>query len=94
MMIKADDNVSFTGDNNQPVIENFTNFELLVERVNVLQEQVNNLSACLEENNLHRKFSVGSVEGTEAYENLKSDQPEIPEVPNIVPPNQLPNPQR
>lgn len=72
-MIKADDKVEYENDKNETVKEKFTNFDLLVERVNVLQEQVNNISACLSENQLYRKLEVGTIEELEAFNRLKEE---------------------
>ena len=56
-MIKADDKVTYDGlgDEEQP---NFTNFEELQMRVEVLQETVNEIAEILRANDLVRKEEI------------------------------------
>lgn len=72
-MVKADDRVEYENDKGETIKEKFSNFDLLVERLNVIQEQLNNVCACLSENQLYRKFEVGSVDDMEAFNNLKEE---------------------
>lgn len=75
-MVKADDRVEYENDKGETIKEKFTNFDLLLERVNVLQEQVNNLSEALMENRIFRKLEVGNVDELEAFNRLKEESKE------------------
>jgi hypothetical protein len=75
-MVKADDKVEYENEKEETIKEKFTNFDLLVERVNVLQEQLNNVCACLSENQLYRKLEVGTVDELEAFNRLKEEKEE------------------
>ena len=76
--MKADDKVLSENDKKETVQENFTNFELLLERINVLQDQVNQILAALSENQIFRKVDIGLLEDLEAYNRLKANEEEVP----------------
>lgn len=73
LKMKADDKVLSEDEKGQTIQEKFTNFELLLERVNVIQEQVNNISSCLSDNRIYRKFDVGNIEDLEAFNRIKEN---------------------
>lgn len=72
-MVKADDRVEYENEQGETIKEKFTNFDLLLERVNVLQEQVNNITEVLRDNELYKKYQVDLIEGTEAFTRLKEE---------------------
>lgn len=75
-MVNADDRVEYENDKKETIKEKFTNFDLLLERVNVLQEQVNNIIAVLRDNQLYRKYEVEEVDSEEAFNRLKEETKE------------------
>ena len=68
--MKADDKECYEGDDGVKVENKYTNFELLVERVDVLEKTVVSLTKVLKENNIHSVVFVEHDE-VEAYSNLE-----------------------
>jgi len=70
--IKADDFVEYEDLGKE---ENFTNFEELMKRVEILQEVVNEITEILRENNLERKETIKApyFEEDEVYKRLEEE---------------------
>ena len=72
IMVKADDKVQFEG--NDP--EKFTEFEMLVKKVEVMKEAINENVAILQENNLIRtkKIEAQYVDDDEVFKRLEAEE--------------------
>lgn len=70
-MVKADDKVEYEG--NDP--EKFTEFELLMKKVEVMQETIDEHAAILQENDLIRtkKIKAPYVDDDEVFKRLEAD---------------------
>lgn len=71
-MVKADDKVQFEG--NDP--EKFTEFEMLVKKVEVMQEAIDENAEILQENGLIRtkKIEAQYVDDDEVFKRLEAEE--------------------
>ena len=71
-MVKADDKVQF--EENEP--EKFTEFEMLVEKVAVMQEAIDENAAIMQDNDLHRtkKIEAQYVDDDEVFKRLEDKE--------------------
>ena len=73
--IKADDFKKFENADGDDDEENFTNFQILFTKVEILQENLDEIVAILEANDLERKKVVASpyFDDDELYRRLEND---------------------